>query len=443
MKLTKIPILTLFLILFVTACKKPKQAVEEVLPIGPIELTVTLVSNTQATLNWIDKSTNEAGFKVERKTGNGTFGVIATTSSDITTINDAGLTPNTTYTYRVYSFNNTGKSLSYTNEVTITTYTLPVLTTTAISDTTGISAVSGGNITSDGGSPVTARGIVWGTNPAPTIALTTKTTDGSGTGQFTSKLDGLTKSTKYYIRAYATNAAGTAYGNELSFTTNTVDLNLGLVAYYPFNGNANDESGNGNNGTVNSAILTTDRFGNVNKAYQFNAEHTITGSCRNFPASNSARSISFWFQSSVIGILDPAVELMQVMGYGGGVCGQSFIMYFTNTNLEAQGHCATFITKAKLNYITPNSNWHHVIVTYNGNTLKIYIDGVFIQETPNITMNTNTAGKIFCFGREVGTSGNDILNYINPQKPFNGKLDDFYIHNRVLSQEEISYLSRN
>ena len=263
-------ILMVLFILTLNACKKPLSEEQEVVPIPPTDLTVTLVSNTQVTLNWVDKSTNEAGFKVERKTGNGTFGVIATTGADITTINDAGLTPNTTYTYRVYSFNNTGKSLSYTNEVTITTISLATITTTAISDTTGVSAVSGGNITSDGGSAITARGIVWGTSPAPTVSLTTKTTDGSGSGQFSSRLEGLSKSTKYYARAYATNAVGTAYGNELSFTTNTVDINSGLVAYYPFNGNANDESGNGNNGTVFGATLGLDRFGNTNKAYDFN-----------------------------------------------------------------------------------------------------------------------------------------------------------------------------
>lgn len=219
MSISRISILGLLITLFTISCKKPKSSVSEVLPVSPSELTVTLVSNTQATLNWIDKSTNEAGFKVERRTGNGTFGVIATTASDITTINDAGLTPNTTYTYRVYSFNNTGKSLSYTNEVTITTFTLPTVTTTAISDTTGISAVSGGNVTNDGGSPVTARGIVWGTNPAPTVALTTKTTDGSGAGQFNSKLNDLKINTIYYVRAYATSNVGTSYGNEIVFTT--------------------------------------------------------------------------------------------------------------------------------------------------------------------------------------------------------------------------------
>jgi hypothetical protein len=96
---------------------------------------------------------------------------------------------------------------------------LPVLTTTAMSSVTSTTAVSGGNITSDGGTAVTARGVCWSTTTGPTIALTTKTLNGSGIGSFVSNLSGLTTLTTYYVRAYATNSSGTSYGNEVSFTT--------------------------------------------------------------------------------------------------------------------------------------------------------------------------------------------------------------------------------
>ena len=94
----------------------------------------------------------------------------------------------------------------------------PALTTTAASAITGISATSGGNITSDGGFTILARGICWSTSPFPTIAGT-KTTDGAGTGVFTSNMTGLTPVTTYYVRAYATNSSVTAYGNQVIFTT--------------------------------------------------------------------------------------------------------------------------------------------------------------------------------------------------------------------------------
>jgi hypothetical protein len=95
---------------------------------------------------------------------------------------------------------------------------LPTLTTTAVSAITATTATSGGNITSDGGSAVTARGVVWSTATNPTVALSTKTSDGTGTGSFVSSITGLTNGTQYYVRAYATTSAGTAYGNEVSFT---------------------------------------------------------------------------------------------------------------------------------------------------------------------------------------------------------------------------------
>lgn len=97
---------------------------------------------------------------------------------------------------------------------------LATLTTTAASSITDVSAISGGNISNDGGATITVRGIVWSTSQNPTLASNLgSTNDGSGTGSFTSNLTGLSASTTYYVRAYATNSAGTAYGNEVSFTT--------------------------------------------------------------------------------------------------------------------------------------------------------------------------------------------------------------------------------
>jgi uncharacterized protein (TIGR02145 family) len=95
---------------------------------------------------------------------------------------------------------------------------LATLSTLPIGNIANTTATSGGNITNNGGSPVTQRGVVWSTSPNPTTA-NNQSSDGSGTGNYTSTLTGLTASTTYYVRAYATNSAGTAYGNELSFTT--------------------------------------------------------------------------------------------------------------------------------------------------------------------------------------------------------------------------------
>ena len=93
---------------------------------------------------------------------------------------------------------------------------LPELTTNAVTGITGNSAICGGMITSDGGTSISVRGVCWSTTALPTIA-DSKTTDGTGIGSFTSSLTGLVASTTYYVRAYATNSVGTAYGNVRSF----------------------------------------------------------------------------------------------------------------------------------------------------------------------------------------------------------------------------------
>ena len=92
------------------------------------------------------------------------------------------------------------------------------ITTLAVSNITGTTAVSGGNILSDGGAKITARGVCWSTSPNPTIA-DNKTIDGYGIGSYISNITGLLAGTTYFVRAYATNFAGTAYGNEISFST--------------------------------------------------------------------------------------------------------------------------------------------------------------------------------------------------------------------------------
>lgn len=97
-------------------------------------------------------------------------------------------------------------------------YELADLTTTAASSITTTTASSGGNITADNGTAVTARGVCWSTTPGPTVADNT-TSDGTGSGSFSSSLTSLIASTTYYVRAYATNLAGVAYGAEISFIT--------------------------------------------------------------------------------------------------------------------------------------------------------------------------------------------------------------------------------
>jgi len=133
-----------------------------------------------------------------------------------------GLTPNTLYHVRAYATNSVGTS--YGADLTFTTLltTIPTVTTTAISNILNTTATSGGNVSSDGGASVNFRGVCWSTTTNPTVSLTTKTVDGTGSGAFTSNITGLNPSTTYYLRAYATNSVGTAYGAQQTFTTTSV-----------------------------------------------------------------------------------------------------------------------------------------------------------------------------------------------------------------------------
>jgi len=127
-----------------------------------------------------------------------------------------GLKASTTYYVRAYATYE--KGITYGNQISFTTFELPVLNTTDIDDITAITAMSGGTITSDGGTPITERGVCWNTKGTPTVA-DNKMTSGSGIGSFTTKLTMLNVNTQYYVRAYAINAAGISYGEEFSFKT--------------------------------------------------------------------------------------------------------------------------------------------------------------------------------------------------------------------------------
>jgi hypothetical protein len=129
-----------------------------------------------------------------------------------------GLSPNTTYFVRAYASNGVGTGYGEAKSFTTVALALPTLTTSAVTNIKFNSALSGGDVTSANGSPITARGVVWNTQPEPTVS-NNKTTQDPATGTFQSELTNLATGTTYYVRAYATNAVGTAYGNQLTFNT--------------------------------------------------------------------------------------------------------------------------------------------------------------------------------------------------------------------------------
>ncbi len=199
----------------------------EIEPMLPILSTETISSITQNTAVCGGNITSDNGLEVTTRgvcwslKPNPT--IIDSLTKDATgkgkfISNLKNLLPDTTYYVRAYATNSDGTA--YGLQVTFRTLkvTIPILSTTEVINETETCVISGGNITSNGGSAITQRGVCWNTTGKPTVE-NSKTVDGTGDGKFSSSLSGLTPQTKYYARAYATNKTGTAYGETLSFFT--------------------------------------------------------------------------------------------------------------------------------------------------------------------------------------------------------------------------------
>ncbi len=212
----------------------------------------------------------------------------------------------------------------------------------------------------------------------------------------------------------------------------------GLVGYWPFNGNANDESGNGNNGTVNGATLTTDRFGVASKAYSFDGFDDYIQLNYIDILSNQNRSISFFTKLNDVNLSSD----ISAISYGGNStnCSQAggdVECGFFNLNNFASARIDGTCTATYSNYTVQDTQWHHVVFTFDNvlgnefNFFKIYIDGLLVSiGTYNGTTTLNTLSlSNLVFGKSNKTS-----------RFFDGSLDDIGIWNRALTDCEIQDL---
>ncbi len=209
----------------------------------------------------------------------------------------------------------------------------------------------------------------------------------------------------------------------------------GLVAYFPFNGNANDESGNGHNGNVNKALLTADRYGIPNKAYLFNdsTSYIVISNSNSLLPDNGSFTISFWVYFISLGsgaetwVLDIDDGNSDYSGYG-------FYLTHSDTTLDAYWHYDDSWTHHTDTYTKVKFNqWNFItaILDRSGNSANLYLNGDLI-DTKSLDNNSITAWSDLYLGkRRYVATGSAQLS---------GKMDDIRLYNRALSPEEVNEL---
>ncbi len=247
--------------------------------------------------------------------------------------------------------------------------------------------------------------------------------------------NGLTFNNAGTQTATLTNAAGCDSSATLNLTvTNTVPNYLpsnGLVGWWPFNGNANDESGNGNHGTVNGATLTSDRFGNVGKAYDFDGvDDFIFGNANSSLIMSNQITISSWVntQSNAQQRIFTLGNDQNIFNFQYSLFTTSqnafiklyFIAYGQNSNFEPQG------PNVSSGSLVSNS-WNLLVVTYDGVSLKYFINGTLDKQISISDSFIQNQFLKFLIGKRSDNS-----------EIFNGKLDDIAIYNRALTPQEIA-----
>ncbi len=216
----------------------------------------------------------------------------------------------------------------------------------------------------------------------------------------------------------------------------------GLVAYYPFNGNANDASGNGNNGTLNGGVtFQNDRFGNQSKSCNFNGDGFIEiPSLLNIQYNPT--TYSAWIRaSSLVTDIRPLGAGVSIVGRdlcGQGIQGQLVVWHNPNVSINQQLDFYTGGSGVAFNYSVPLNQWIHVVFSWDQNdTMKLYVNGQLIQSTYSSSSGFLSNGMPpFRIGSGAGNCTNNSIG----RSFWKGDIDEVTIYNRALSQSEITGL---
>lgn len=210
----------------------------------------------------------------------------------------------------------------------------------------------------------------------------------------------------------------------------------GLVGYWPFDGNANDESGNGNNGTVNGATLTTDRFGNANSAYAFDGiDDYITGNSTNLSAASTNKlTIASWINVNQLATAPAASKVFthtnnatnEIQQYALSINSNGSI-YFLAGNGEFENNGPNLSPTGQIQ----SNTWVHLAVVVSIDSVKLYLNGNVVMSKPENDNFPINPVDLFVFSSFTNTTFNKL---------FNGSIDDTGIWNRALTEQEITDL---
>lgn len=435
----KIVFIVLLLFIFLS-CQRDNYPIP---PVEPVNLTATAVSISEVNLAWTDRSTNESGFTIERRTGAEKFQKIISVEKDVTSFSDKGLLKNTLYTYRVFAFNVGGPSFTYTNEASAKTMDdIPVairnLTANAVSSNCIELTWSDRSINESGYK--IERKIQDGTYsviatlPANSIVYADT---------------GLNESTLYFYRAYPFNDFRNAsYSNE-AFDTTMPDLKSDLLAYYSFSGNVLDSSGNNlHPDCTNCNSFTTDRKGNANRAYYFGGLNTIMVKDDD-RLDSLPLTISLWFnyissEQITINALISRYPRFQTRSWYILNLISNLQFYYSNSypGNPNGGTISSSGSSQDSSFVVPNSGdgkWHHLAVVFHPvEGGHLYLDGTWVGSKPWV----GTPGTVRDFSSPM------YFGYLPtyPTTPesghYIGKLDEIRIYNRALSASAIRSLSK-
>ncbi|KHD05514.1 hypothetical protein PN36_12315 [Candidatus Thiomargarita nelsonii] len=226
------------------------------------------------------------------------------------------------------------------------------------------------------------------------------------------------------------------------FSGAMADLNDGLVAYYPFDGNAQDESGNGNHGTVHGATLTEDRFGHLNSAYNFDGmdDCILANDSTTLDIQNNISLIA-WIKTR--GTDEGETGMIVAKHYTHWA--RAYALYERKVYYSQQypdGITFSYVDDHNNDHVTitdrtDDNNWHLIVGTYNKSTgiSELYVDGIL--------KNSNNFGKIDLMQTSVPVSIGCYLNSADGsflREFFHGTIDDVRIYNRALSESEVQQL---